>query len=309
MNVKPSCDQIALANLFKCVLYNGCANGTEKVRLGATVFQCMESNCKAEFTNLVLTSGEKYLSCVTRNSPQTYFTRCTGEPSTNIWNTNKLGLLLLSRKALSDTNAVEFYPDYTNVFPQGYLQAKVDANNLNVVCVHAIQYLPITFEFPPVSDLFPTYADQNAFEMQDLVKRFASVEPLVLLGDMNVGPGAPSVSPLGLSNYEILTSVFDTKVVKECTFCSTNPYTGGEFVTNAILDHVLVNGDIKIRRIKVVLKPNDFALGEQNLPLSDHYGVKAVIKIQPKRRKEINRTAKMFKELFKAQLFTTTEYA
>ncbi|XP_053396419.1 uncharacterized protein LOC128556205 [Mercenaria mercenaria] len=273
----PSCNPGILNAVFTCALNNGCATGSETVRPGAEIFQCIVSNCLAEISALVATSGEPCLSCITTNSPQNYFTRCAGAPSTDLWNMNKMGLLLLSKKALSETHDVEFFPNYTNIFPQGYLRAKVNGNNLTVACVHAIQYLPYTLEFPPLGTDYPSYAAQNAHELQELVNSFKDVKPSALLGDFNVGPAALSVNELGQDNYEILTSHFTTKLVKDSTFSTSNPYNGGEFAQNVIIDHVFVNGDVDVLNAKVVLKRNKVS---QGLPVSDHYGVKAMLKIK-----------------------------
>ncbi|XP_045162396.2 uncharacterized protein LOC123527164 [Mercenaria mercenaria] len=106
-----------------------------------------------------------------------------------------------------------------------------------------------------------------------------------MLGDFNAGPRARFINPFEQPSYDVLASVFTTMLVREPTYSADNPYNGGTSAPDVAVDHVFGSRNVKILNAEVVLKEDHISVGEQRLPLSDHYGVEAFIKVCRTRRR------------------------
>ncbi|XP_060606978.1 uncharacterized protein LOC132759253 [Ruditapes philippinarum] len=276
----PACDTTDYLNFANCAIGNGCLSSTSDTILSPVTYACLVTKCPTEFQTIVFVNGEKCVSCLIRNSPNNHFKRCAGPPSTDRWSINKIGLLLLSKKEISDTEAIEYFPNDINIFAYGYLRAKV--GDLTIGCTHIV---PTDFNFPPLMSQFQTFSDQQAVELQKFVDAFAGANPVIALGDFNCGPDTDTFDPVDASNYEILTGFFTTKLTEEGTFTSENAYNKAPGQSyNYAIDHVFSAGSARILNTEVILKNGTMPLGSSWLPYSDHYGVKAVVKVKKLRK-------------------------
>ncbi|XP_060575285.1 uncharacterized protein LOC132732791 [Ruditapes philippinarum] len=183
---------------------------------------------------------------------------------------NNGGLLLLSKKKLRKVSYTDFHPSTKEAISRGYLTAKIKDFAL-VVCAHLSPATSDVFFEPDLLNAgFTSYSEINTFEVKALVKRFAAIKPVILLGDMNTGPKFKSKQTSRLpNNYKRLKKHFKTRPVKGYTFIHPNDASN-----QSILNHIFVK-NLSIHYTKRVFVPKK---GET--PMSDHVGVMSTLKQQ-----------------------------
>lgn len=147
------------------------------------------------------------------------------------------GTGLLSRTAPLERDAIVF-PATLN--PRGALYMKLSqpwlGRPLHAFCTH----------------LTPGNEQEQAPQVEQLLdwitRKAAPGDPVVLLGDLNLGPAiSPSIHPQSAPLYaRILSAGFSDPYAEApqpgCTFCRANPLNGGSGPAGSLIDHVLVRG-------------------------------------------------------------------
>ncbi|KAL4223649.1 hypothetical protein ACF0H5_017117 [Mactra antiquata] len=200
-----------------------------------------------------------------------------GQPAFNMMTINTPGLLILSKTPLYNAKYTDFHPYTTETIERGFLEA--DTPGLGkVVCTHVTMNYPLYYEIGlSYRGVFHSFWEQGHSERTELIETFGNTKSLILAGDFNTGDRfGPLINTDLPHEYCHLAKVFDNTPVKECTLCwpHENIYTKDlKSALNTVVDHVFYKGHTNIN-VERVIKPTD-ALIIDNIPLSDHNGVKA----------------------------------
>ncbi|WAQ95063.1 hypothetical protein MAR_007534 [Mya arenaria] len=204
---------------------------------------------------------------------------------------NTHGLLLVSKKPLTNRATIPFYPGTTNNIDSAVLETLYDGHT-KVVCSHLTVYAPVTGEIDVALLGLLNYEAMSTFEVNNLVSRYGDDTGTVILGDFNIGPADPTNSILanGEENYNVLEGAFTTTRVQQCTFCGfpDNIYNQAMFETRSlIIDHIFASNGTEVVNAQRMFRPVDANTttsdADGNRPLSDHYGVMAEIRRKPLR--------------------------
>ncbi|KAL4230936.1 Sphingomyelin phosphodiesterase 2 [Mactra antiquata] len=273
----PACDLADRRALLVCLATASCS-----LNQGLpTLIGCLNTNCRPQLQNLVLKGGTKCLLCLLTEDITTPTSKCaSANVAVGLRDMNTAGLVLLSKKTLTNRLYVPFYQGAVQNLERGYLQAMVDGK-LTVACTHLYFIAPTSSE-PILSQFFPSADVQNEFEVFDLITRLKKINPAMILGDFNIGPRGMNYLPIEEERFNVLTKEYKSDVVDECTFCQSNAYNVGRS-DNCAIDHIFGKGRLWISKAKVVLKENDafVTTDGRQLPLSDHYGVEALVTYFP----------------------------
>ncbi|XP_052819158.1 uncharacterized protein LOC128245008 isoform X2 [Mya arenaria] len=263
------CDTKRLGTLLTCVTIKGCVSRAESGAINEFL-KCVVNCCGIEFEDLLRNDCQNCLQCVvlTVYNPADLLKTCGSPvPNLSVPSLNSHGLLLLSKRPLTNTAAVEFYPNDPEILAHGYIRAKVD-NKITAACIHAS---PLgSFNTEPLKRRFRSVQEQLMFEGQQVFGAFQSLRPLVLLGDFNVGPRTREAEPIAEEAYMILAQLFSTDVVDCCTVCPGNPF----IKFNHVIDHIFAGG-ASVKNAKRVFTTDEVSVqpGTTRLPVSDHFGV------------------------------------
>lgn len=127
--------------------------------------------------------------------------------------------------------------------------------------------------------------EENSQQLEALVafieKKAPRGEPVLLLGDLNMGPGAEGVRPKLPEHFQSLVragfrSPYLGGDAPACTFCDANPMVSGRGSGGSVIDHALLRDlDMPVRSIRVLDESVELQLGLRTLTsaYSDHYGV------------------------------------
>ncbi|XP_069111945.1 uncharacterized protein [Argopecten irradians] len=188
------------------------------------------------------------------------------------YNYNPQGLLLLSKRPLTDGSVTDYFPGTKTIAQRSYVKAEVEDFG-PVVCTHMTSYLGDFYLEPSLMDRFRGWADQSQYEASVLISLFYRNRKGVIMGDLNTSPGLPrrGVFPHMADSYnEFLYGHWSSPFVDRvgaCTFCKDNVLTFDN--ESWILDHVLSKGH-SIIDSKLLHTAN---IDGQEFPVSDHYGV------------------------------------
>ncbi|XP_052819159.1 uncharacterized protein LOC128245008 isoform X3 [Mya arenaria] len=264
------CDTKRLGTLLTCVTIKGCVSRAESGAINEFL-KCVVNCCGIEFEDLLRNDCQNCLQCVvlTVYNPADLLKTCGSPvPNLSVPSLNSHGLLLLSKRPLTNTAAVEFYPNDPEILAHGYIRAKVD-NKITAACIHASPLGSFNTE-PALKRRFRSVQEQLMFEGQQVFGAFQSLRPLVLLGDFNVGPRTREAEPIAEEAYMILAQLFSTDVVDCCTVCPGNPF----IKFNHVIDHIFAGG-ASVKNAKRVFTTDEVSVqpGTTRLPVSDHFGV------------------------------------
>lgn len=195
------------------------------------------------------------------------------------------GLLLLSRKPLTDTGHTVL-KSATNRRAVLHATARFDSSKAHLFCTHLTAGLS-SIEY---SGEFGTWEKEQAQQIDAviaLVDTRAGAEAAVLIGDMNCGPTLPGLEPEMEDNYKkFLTAGFKNPYADaagaKCTWCDDNKLHGEADAKGAggsIIDHILMkNVDAALataRTARVIdgVVEIDVACKKKPVHVSDHYGL------------------------------------
>lgn len=180
------------------------------------------------------------------------------------------GLALLFRPEVLEN---DFLALPSRLVARGALYARLalpaPMNRLHVFCTH----------------LTPDSKQENQVELDALVafieKKAPRGEPVLLLGDLNMGPPAEGVRAKLPENFQVLMragfrSPYLGADSPSCTFCDDNPMVSGRGRGGSVLDHTLLRDlDWVVRSDRVLDDSIELQIERRTLTstYSDHYGV------------------------------------
>jgi endonuclease/exonuclease/phosphatase family metal-dependent hydrolase len=207
-----------------------------------------------------------------------------GEPARIFGGSSGLGLLTRAEVIERD-----YLPLEAAGVSRGVLYAKVKApeptHELAVFCTHLTADLSV-----PYPGRAGSWKAEQRQEVEALIEwtaqRAGRSTPMMVLGDLNTGPGGPtSVRARLPENYarfvgEGFVNPYLAKDNPTCTFCYDNPLTANGGGGGLVIDHVLVkNLSVSVNAARIFDQPIEVAVDhrEKKSRYSDHYGVLAVL--------------------------------
>ncbi len=247
-------DQLASCAITQCQ--------TELFGLPDTCSTCLAASVGATFEEI-------QLACTTTPGPQFAFE-------------GSFGLALLSRFPLLDSDILVLDSTLNR---RAVIYARVQAEQVeaHIFCTH----LTAILEDIPYPGTGSWEAEQRA-QIEALLafidEKTIDEDRVVLLGDLNTGPGFGDIAPAVEANYNLLLTRFRNPYIEElenplCTFCAANPLVPDD-ADSVIIDHVLVRNldtDDTAARILTQEVQIDVDGTPTTVALSDHYGVRAAV--------------------------------
>lgn len=271
----PACTPDDLTVLSGCVA-TACAGVSSDQLAGCAIAQCQTelfglpdacSTCLAASVGAPF--EEIQTACTTTTGPQFAFE-------------GSFGLALLSRLPLLDSDILVL--DSTlNRRAVIYARVQGDQVEAHIFCTH----LTAILEDIPYPGTGSWEAEQRA-QIEALLafidEKTVAEDRVVLLGDLNTGPGFGDVAPAVEDNYNLFLTRFRNPYIEEletplCTFCAANPLVP-DTADSVIIDHVLVRNldtDDTAARILTQEVQIDVDGTPTTVALSDHYGVRAAV--------------------------------
>jgi len=250
-------------SFLPCVYRAGCMDGD------SSLFKCAVDNCAAQIKSM----NADCISCLglmQGGGARGMYYGCMPNPSNRLNKMNAPGLMMLSKKPMTDLYYRDFWPGKDMIVKRGYIAANVPEIG-RVVCTHLTALFDEYMEYDLTKG---SNLAQQAEEINHLIDAFGEDDHL-LMGDLNTGPidTADKNSPgEGPENFKLLMGAGYTAPYLDqdgrCTYCANNPLTNTR--SNHVIDHMLVKGNM------VTLKAVERIIDEvEPAALSDHYGIKA----------------------------------
>jgi endonuclease/exonuclease/phosphatase family metal-dependent hydrolase len=204
----------------------------------------------------------------TSNSEEHYYGGSTG-----------IGLLTASK--ILET---EILPLRSTQNARAVIYARIETpltGELNVFCTHLTPYLRHT-TYPGKGSWEQEQAEQVDAVLSFIDRKAGPHAPVVLLGDLNTGPGlSRAVQPRLPEHYQRFIdrgflNAFAASRGAECTFCYSNPVGGASGSDGILIDHVLTrNLDVATQTRRFMDEPLELRVGGKRVQsaYSDHYGL------------------------------------
>ena len=276
----PNCNEDDTGPLQTCVTEN-CGEVPEA--------QCALNECGTEFNSL--SSGCQ--QCIASNIGSTteeILNACTGDVGGSAYSYNgHNGLLMLSKHELTNT---EFTSLDSAIVQRAVLHATVNIpefGEADLYCTHLQANLEGSIPYPEDS-MYSSYEEEQAAQIDAInayIEQTAQTDNIVLMGDMNNGPAVGSLSAAFPDNYAKFGEAGFTNPYLDqedplCTYCGSNGLVGGD--GERAIDHVLFNfmTEVEVAASTRILDETQTITtddGDQELPLSDHYGVTTTLEL------------------------------
>ena len=197
------------------------------------------------------------------------------------------GVMLFSKRPLTLVNILDF-ADSSTINRRALLHAQTtDAKgaSVQVMCTHLTANLEGEIPYP---GKYSSWSEETQVQARAISDYAVHVDgPLVFMGDFNCSfPEKRNPKNLRLTNPEgcqILnhgewTSMSQDRF-SDCTFCAENPLVNKN-TESTILDHVLYKGSKgsgSVTEVSRIMEQGFAVAPDKVTPLSDHYGLHAVI--------------------------------
>lgn len=259
---------------------------------------CAEASCVSAVATLLLGDADslRCYSCLTTSLPTETLGDmreiCTTEVNADIAFRGQSSTMILSRHPLS--NAENF------VLPGTWNQRVVtiatatlpNGQELDVYCNHLTPIFeglafPYTGAYGEGETGPAGWEAEQRLQTEKLIAKVAErsgTRPAVILGDFNTGPAVGSVVAEAPGTYALLDAAFTPAVtpsfVPECTYCPSNPNVS-DSASPVWIDHIFVAGlgADPVLSTEVTFTEAVVTAGDQQVPLSDHYGLAATIRV------------------------------
>ncbi|XP_053380842.1 uncharacterized protein LOC128548991 isoform X2 [Mercenaria mercenaria] len=228
---KPPCDNTRLVTYLNCIKTNGCTATADDRELLA----CVLSNCVNQLQNIFQKDSQECLTCMTMSTAN--IMECTStRPVVGGRTMNVGGLFLLSNRKLRDVSYTDYHPTTKELFPTGFIKAKVD-DIATIVCTHLSAVGTNDFYEPELMKKgFTSYSDMNAYETRTLIRSLRGIQPAIILGDFNTGfaykPQLRSVIP---DSYVEMLKRFTTRPALKFTYRDPSNRK-----IQSVIDHIFV---------------------------------------------------------------------
>lgn len=272
----------------------------------ATSTACAQEKCLGEAEALLLgdAAHKRCYACAAVNLPSERFSdiasACKTELNADLAFNGQSSLMILSKYPLSDAKDWVLPGTYNRRIIASATATLDNGATLDVHCNHLTPIFssviyPYTGPYGEgATDAAGWEAEQylQAGKLLAWVKQESGSSPAVILGDMNAGREYASASPPimseGAATLDLLETEFVHAVTPDyaplCTYCDTNGNNDTD--TPEWIDHIyMFNLDassvLSSKRVydDDVVPVDDGNGGTINVPLSDHYGMRAVISV------------------------------
>lgn len=265
-----ACSASESASAFACVRKN--CGEVKKASV-----HCIAKNCGGT-TNSISAGCQSCLTSDPTRDPADTYRACVSEradapskPSAEPYvYGGSYGLVLLFQPQLLEQDFLAFP---SRVVARGALYARLvmaePLKPLHVFCTH----------------LTPDSKEENRQQLDALLafieKKAPRGEPVLLLGDLNMGPVADGVRAKLPEHFQALVragfrSPYLGGDAPTCTFCDANPMVSGRGGGGSVIDHTLLRDlDRPVRSTRVLDDSVELQLERRTLTstYSDHYGV------------------------------------
>jgi endonuclease/exonuclease/phosphatase family metal-dependent hydrolase len=218
------------------------------------------------------------LGCFLEHLADEKFEACLGqEPSDPALFGGAFDIGLLSRYPILQSAALE----YDAYFARGSAwYAQVDVPGLGPVdtfCTHFSSSLGAIPYRGPHGSWSGEHAYQTAQLLGFMARKGDSHRPLLVLGDLNAGPGTDVLRAIEPQDYHLLLASGLEEAVASpfCTMCPDNVFRGPES-DGIFIDHALLKGFGGTSSGESVLVQT-FSLAGTALNMSDHYGLRVTL--------------------------------
>lgn len=201
------------------------------------------------------------------------------------------GLMLLSRHDLRDTEFITFE---STILQRAALHAQTTLPAVGDVDVYCTHLTARQGDIPYPGEVYAGYYEEQRAQIQRLLEwidQTATTGRVVVLGDMNTGPGIEGLQEEFPSNYDLFVQAgyrapYLALDDPQCTYCGYN--TLNELDQDRVVDHIFVDQDLAAdvldaRRVfehKVSIETASGATRRTNL--SDHFGVQVELGASPR---------------------------
>ena len=240
------------------------------------VVECVFSSCPIQFLSLEVGCQ----GCVMANvggSVAAAEAACTEANPTYSYD-GAFGTGILTDYEMLETEEVLF-ESTTSRRSLLYALVETPLGAAHTFCTH----LTPVFELIPYPKETGSWDEEQAkqiSEMRAFIDETAGDEPVLLLGDMNTGPGVGDVPAEAIDNYSALIAGYTNPYVEGlggCTYCGDNALNGADDSESGVIDHVLLRGweDVDSSSTRVLDEATEAERCGETIPSahSDHYGV------------------------------------
>lgn len=260
---------------------------------------CAEANCVGAVAALLLGDAEslRCYSCLTTSLPTETFGDmreiCTTEVNAEVAFRGQSSTMILSRHPLSDVENFVLPGTWNRRVVTIATATLPNGQALDVYCNHLTPIFeglafPYTGPYGEGETGPAGWQAEQRLQVEQLITRVAArsgTRPAVILGDFNTGPAAgASVVAEAPDTYARLAAAFLPAVASDftptCTFCPSNPNVGGSGPP-VWIDHIFVSGLGADAVLSTALTFDEpvVTVGDQRVPLSDHYGLAATLRV------------------------------
>jgi len=258
---------------------------------------CAAESCQAEAVPLLFgdPKAQRCYACVTTQLPTETFgdmrSRCPTVVNQDLAFQGQNGVMVLSRHPLKD---VENWVIPGTWNRRTILRATAELTNgaeLDVYCNHLTPIFSSVF-FPYTGQYVGWQEEQElqAEKLINYVTETSADRQSVILGDLNAGHAYPEeeIVAEGEATLDLLELAFVPAYTADyaplCTFCSTNPVTNPDADPDEVsswIDHILLGSlsSDSVRSTERVYDEDVVPVGDQTVPLSDHFGIRSVITV------------------------------
>jgi len=168
-----------------------------------------------------------------------------------------------------------------------------NGGELDVYCNHLTPIF--TGPFFPYTGQYVGWQEEQELQAEKLINYVTDTSgdrQAVILGDLNAGHAYPDqdIVAEGEATLTLLEASFEPAYTADylaaplCTFCSTNPVTNPDndaMATSGWIDHILLGNlpSNSVRSTERVYDEDVVPVGDQTVPLSDHFGMRSVITV------------------------------
>jgi len=284
-------------NTFVDCLRDNCSTIPDSDDGRTTSEACAAASCPEAALPLLFGDAEaqRCYACVATQLPTETFadmrSRCPTVVNQDLAFQGQNGVMILSRRPLKNVEELVIPGTYNR---RTILSATVElltGAELDTYCNH----LTPIFSGPlfPYTGQYVGWQEEQELQAEKLINYVTETSdnrPAVILGDLNSGRAFPQqdIVAEGEETLILLEAVYapayTTDYTPLCTFCSTNPVTNpgnDPDETSVWIDHILLD---KLPAASVVSTERVYdedvvPVGDQTVPLSDHFGMRSVITV------------------------------
>jgi len=183
--------------------------------------------------------------------------------------------LILSRYPIIQTGYLQFQNSPFTETTVLYSKIQAPQGPVNVFCTHL---LPANFRLVDFESVNRDQTQQMIQYINSVVQN--TTEPIIAMGDFNSGPAIAPSSGSWENNYILFpNNGFQSALIvansqPPCTYCTTNSRVNNLLSQSTIIDHIFVK-NAQVLAAGLFANFGIVQVGNQLVPLSDHYGVAA----------------------------------